>query len=138
MKIDSFIRKHSQKHFPHANELIKAIRDKECTLYHAPGIFSRGVSTSVLLHTYRRRVEHLKQFSTEHAKLLQKDTAYLCDRLLHSSDSRCQMWIFSFSGGRGVTVFEGRPSEEVLGCLKTVDKRAVSEEEWKELWGTSE
>ena len=136
MKIDVFIRKHGQKQFPHAEELLPAIRNHACSLYHAPGIFERGVPISELLETYRRRAEHLKQFTTNHARVLQQDTDHLCDRLQHTDDSRCRIWIFNFPNGRVITVFEGHPSGEILGALKIVDKREISENEWEEIWGT--
>lgn len=136
MTVDQFITEHGDKKFPHSEALFAAIQNHVCILHPASDKSDDWVPASSLLSIYRRRADWLGHYQSEHALALREDVLHFCEELQCSNDAKCRIWNFIFPKGRNLIVFEGRPSGNVLGCLKTVDRTQVSEVEWNRLWGT--
>ena len=114
----TFIQKHGDKTYPHSEELVSAVRRGSCTLSKSPSWFSKGALVSELIATYRTRAEFL---SAKEDKSLLSDVLSFCKKMEEGEDSRSLSWIFDFPSGFSIVVFEGRPSHEILGCMKILD-----------------
>jgi hypothetical protein len=89
-----------------------------------------------LLRTYRRRAEHLRAFSTPHAEQLRADVLGFC-AALEALPPECPIVSCSLEldDGRSIVLFERADTNELIGILRTVDRRMVSDQEWATLWG---
>ncbi len=90
---------------------------------------------SVLLRTYRRRAEHLGRFSTPHAEQLRADVLAFCTAL-EALPPECPIVCCSIdlNDGRSLVLFERADTNGLLGILRTVDRRMVTDQEWDDLW----
>jgi hypothetical protein len=90
-----------------------------------------------LLRTYRRRARHLNQFATPHAVRLREDVLAFCAALEKTPpDCPISCCSLDLDDGRSIVLFERADTNALLGVLRTVDQRMVSEEDWAALWGT--
>ncbi len=89
-----------------------------------------------LLRTYRLRAEHLGRFSTPHAEQLRTDIVAFC-AALEALPPECPIECCSLdlNDGRSLVLFERADTHGLLGILRTVDRRMVTDEEWDSLWG---
>ena len=90
-----------------------------------------------LLQTYRRRANHLNQFATPHAVRLREDVLAFCAALEETPpDCPISCCSLDLDDGRSIVLFERADTNALLGVLRTVDRRMVSDEDWDALWGT--
>ncbi|MEP7706635.1 hypothetical protein [Paraglaciecola sp. 25GB23A] len=94
------------------------------------------VSCEELLYTYQQRVEHLSQFTTEHAVQLKASTDELCSNLRNHKEEQCLFHTLKGSVKHQYNLVVLKNSNILLGCLKTVSKLNVTEQEWLHLWGS--
>jgi hypothetical protein len=92
-----------------------------------------------LLRTYRIRAEHLHRFSTPHAEQLRADVLGFC-AALEALPPECPIVSCSLElgDGRSLILFERADTNGLLGILRTVDRRMVSDQEWAAVWGTED
>ena len=87
-----------------------------------------------LLRTYRIRLEHLKQFDSPHARDLSKTTAEFVANLESYQGSKVHSATIQGNRAREYLLFLTQDLS-VIGCIQTVSKLKLSEDEWLELWG---
>ncbi|MEM7246708.1 MAG: hypothetical protein AAF533_15260 [Acidobacteriota bacterium] len=97
---------------------------------------SDGSALAEALHdSYFPRQRKIAQRGTPHARQLADSIGELC-RSLRGRTDRCSF--VNIPGPRPYTytvVMAGGRDGPVLGCLKGVVRTAVSDAEWRELWG---
>jgi len=94
----------------------------------------RAVSCKELLSIYKRRANHLSHFKTEHAIQLKVSTEELCNNLLSREAEQCFLHTLESSSKHEIILVVSQKTNLLLGCLKTVSKLKVSENEWAQLW----
>jgi hypothetical protein len=98
---------------------------------------SKSIKIEELLPIYLGRAKHLEKFNSKHANDLLKSTNEFCSNMKLTSKSICNFYRFKGSEHHMYLVVAVPDSLELLGCLRTVDKRNVSTEEWDYLWSNS-
>lgn len=93
------------------------------------------VPSKNLLSIYKVRAQHLKRFSTSHAKRLQQEVVDFCAKLESTPEDEVQIWTAYGDRSEDQNLFVGVQSKKVLGCLTTVSSDSVTETEWQLLWG---
>ena len=91
---------------------------------------------SEFVSIYRLRAEHLGRSTSAHAVQLRTAVLGLC-AALEELPPECLVIVSSlnFDDGWSIRLFERADTTALLGALKMVDKRMVSEEDWATLWG---
>jgi hypothetical protein len=131
--VELFLSRHGHALFHHSQELLSGLRSGVCRLTSGPD--KTPSPCSHLLHIYRFRAEHLRRFSSAHARSILEDVEHLCTELAVRPNSTCVGWSFSAPPYFNYGVFEASDTHRLLGCIKAIDRRLVSEEEWSRLWG---
>lgn len=91
------------------------------------------VSCRELESIHRMRLAHLRSLVGAHAHQLAISVQELCDGLAKNLDGVGQ-WVRISSGGECAwNVLVLPEHNQVLGCMRSIDKRAVSDERWNEL-----
>lgn len=133
MELNDFITRHGRATFRHSAELFAAIRSGACVLDHAAN-GTQSLPCSHLVHIYRRRADHLRQFSSPHAACVTADVLALLAELERSPEEPCGLWGFSLSPHFKFSIFEGLTSQRILGCIRGVDDRLIDGPIRKKLW----
>jgi hypothetical protein len=117
---------------------VNGIESKEYVL---SKYYNSTVSATQLLNIYSARARSLErrisanEIKGVHPERLLEDTEQFVEELAAVPDEKVNFWAFSIDGSSSYTVFVGVNKSRILGCLLTVDKGKVSENEWDELWG---
>ena len=145
MELDERIQKFrtlcEKSSFPHKQDLVEGIESGKYGLHQR---FGFSVPSKQMLNIYSARASSLeRRISTNeingiHPERLLRDVESLVTELTGLSDEKIDCWTWSIDESSSYTAFEGINSKRILGCILTVDKRAVSENEWKELWEKSD
>lgn len=99
------------------------------------------VPSKQLLGIYDLRERHLRnrmasgEISGPHAKRLLSDTENFVLELTNAPEETVVLWAALADDATEFAVFEAVNDKRVLGCLLTVSKTKVSENEWNVLWG---
>ena len=124
--------------FPHREELLKGVGTGD---YSFEDYSASEIPAGQLLGVYERRMDILRKIirSSElvgtHAERLLGDTENFVRELENVSDESVNFWRFSVDEKSEYIVFEGVNAERVLGCLLTVDRMNVYDDEWVAIWG---
>ena len=130
-QIQKFIELCENSSFPHQVELLRGIDSGE---YLFKSFSNSQVPAEELSRIYKIKVKSAERHNGKHAQRLVSDTLKFIDELEKVPNDRINFWHFSIDEPSGYTVFQGVNSQKILGCILTVDKRKVSEEEWEKLW----
>jgi len=125
-----FIARHSQSDFRHKDALLSLLTSGDAIFETNSSL----VSCRDLLKIYRRRADHLRRFTTPHARELRDDVLALCDGLATTRDENCRLWNFSSPPNCEYTVFEGAETGRILGCVLAKNKLLTPPDEWDNLW----
>lgn len=139
-QIEQFLTLCESSPFPHRDELVRGISTGE---YRLERLSASGIPSKQLLEVYGVRARMLgdrilsNELKGVHAERLLSDTRFLVEALRKVPDESINFWSFSIDEASEYLAFEGINCERVLGCILTVDKRKISEDEWETLWGKS-
>jgi hypothetical protein len=95
------------------------------------------LSDESLLLTYELRLDHIRKFSSAHARRLAAAMAEFV-AILRTSGSKGGSWYTVKADAEcQFTIFKDR-SGRVIACLPVISKTEVSEARWQELWGVQD
>ena len=98
-------------------------------------VLSEYVSVKQVRSIYAARHHHLGQFTSAHAQRLRQEVLALLEALSKCSEDNARLWMFNGPEGLQVFAWDDPRTERLFGCVKVYDRRALSDEEWQELWG---
>jgi hypothetical protein len=130
-QIQKFFELCESSSFSHREELLRGVNAGE---YLFESYSNSEVPTQQLLGTYSFRANHLAEKQGKHAQTLRNDTLKFVEELEKFPNDKVKFWHFSINESSQYTVFENVNSQKILGCIRNVDKRKVSESEWEKLW----
>ena len=117
--------------FPHREDVLKGVRSGE---YSFEGCSSSPVPSEQLIGTYGIKAKSAARYNSTHARRLVSDTLDFLDELKGLDGEQINFWHFCVSESSQYLLFEGVKSERILGCIFTVARTKVSEDEWERLW----
>ena len=117
--------------FSHKEELVAGIKSG---LFELKDRHEGKVPAQSLIDVYTRRLKRISAKPGEHAEGLAKDIESFVENLRKNCDEQLDLWHVSVSESSAFTLFEGLSNRKILGCLATVDRRKVTEQEWQMLW----
>jgi hypothetical protein len=123
--------------FRDRDEILDGLESRKYKLARSVG---ESVPAKSMLEVYRRRARHVSQFTdkSSHARrMVGNIVAYVCE-LENAPDDEIKLWRVTENGVRSYSIFQGVVSGKILGCVFGIDRRKVSEDEWKALWGETE
>ncbi|HEX8368155.1 MAG TPA: hypothetical protein VF604_06410 [Pyrinomonadaceae bacterium] len=126
--VEKFKRLCESSTFAHREEIIKGLENGNYVLRDHE---NRNVSSRQLLDIYRHRAERLLKYESSRAEQLRNEILAFCSELKKVPDDTVNYWTIAKDKAAGFAVFYN--SEKILGCLLTVDRRMVSEADWKKL-----
>ncbi|MGI8542874.1 MAG: hypothetical protein ACR2MD_05270 [Aridibacter sp.] len=130
-KIKSFLELCENSSFSHREELIRGIEADE---YLFESYSNSEAPSKQLLNIYTVRAKIVAEKNGNHAKRLKDDILKFTSELKKTPDEKVKSWHFSINESSSYLAFEGINSKKILGCFLIIDKRKVSESEWKNLW----
>ncbi len=133
LELERFIERCRRIDFRNRNELLEGIKSGEIILSSLKS--NSDLPCRHFLDIYEHREKHLRRFQTQHSERLRKDVLEMINEMSQTPDERVELWIFTRQPNIIFSVFENTNRRKILGCLKAVDKRLTSEDEWNELWG---
>ena len=95
----------------------------------------RTVACEHLRSIYTDRLEHLRRYDTVHPKQLANSVEEFLRNLERAGRAQAVCYEIETPVEFKIIVFVSAEKRDVLGCLKTVSKIAVSPERWREIWG---
>lgn len=120
--------------FRHRDAIVSGLREGDISLSSVSEDSSQ--TASAYSDIYEFRLQHLKSKSaTDHVESLRSDVEALCEGLKTDPSDSCDLWIFTEPPHFSYSVFVGRRSRRVLGCIKGVDDRLIDDSIRRELWG---
>jgi len=129
MPVVDFLARHSATEHAYLAIVRDVLASGNCTV-DPP---SATIPCDQLLNIYQRRAAHLAQFSTPQGQDLHRDVLRFCEQLQSARAAEANWWTFRTEGGVHYNFVERSDTHELLGALKTVSKRDVSPDEWKQL-----
>lgn len=117
--------------FPHKEELFDAIAAGRCTFISGGG---STTDATQLLRIYRVRRAHLAGIRAAHAQALASDVSWFCQNLEAALQARVVICSVDIGPSYSLGFFLDAETNKVLGCLKTVSKLDVTDEQWERLW----
>jgi hypothetical protein len=135
--IEYFVALCERSNFRSRDEIFDGIRSKKYDLTRYP---KKGVPAQSMLEIYRRRLRHIGHFAdnSRHAEQMVGDIDAYVSELENAIEDEIKLWRVSVDGMWTYAIFEGTEVGKILGCIRVVDKRTVSDDEWKTLWGEGE
>ena len=135
--IQRFVDEFREASFSHSEHLIAGLISGEIELHAASE--DSGSPASHYLHIYEFRLKNLndrfENRHTEHTVSLRNDTRLLIDGLQQHPDEICDLWMFTEQPYYNYSIWIGRESRTIFGCVRAVDNRLVTPEIRSELWG---
>ena len=128
-----FFERHGGSPSPYIDEAHAAVRAGTCDSGFSPST----VPCTDLLPIYVVRAKHLESLGAAHAARLHGEVMILCAALKRAIGHAARLFHIPLRDGRTFTFFENTTTSELLGALASYDARALSEEEWLRVWGTS-
>ena len=120
--------------FRHSSMLMGGIHDGSITTFSVSE--DSSLPASHYLDIYRLRLKGLKaRDRTPHVDSMQNDVSALCDGLSSEPTEPCDLWIFQQQPYYNFSVWVGRESRSILGCIRGVDNRLVDDKIRADLWG---
>jgi len=133
-----FIAEFGDHEFRHSEVLLRGICEGEISVDSA----SEGSSqqAGAYLDIYEFRLEGLvdRRGTTEHIESLRADVTVLCEGLREDRNEPCDLWIFEEPPYYMYSVWIGRRSRKILGCVKGIDDRLISDAQRRQIWGEAE
>jgi hypothetical protein len=130
-QVQRFFKLCENSFFPHKKDLINGINEGK---FFFKSFSDSQVHAKELAEIYKIKAMSAGRHQSIHANRLVKDTLSFVSELEKVPNDKVNFWHFSIDEATGYTIFEGVNSQKVLGCILTVDKRKVSEDEWEKLW----
>ena len=93
------------------------------------------IACSQVLDIYEHRARRLRERSEPHPSRLREDIEHLCGEITQRRAVTARWWAFNGPDGKVVLALEEVGTLMLLGCLSSYDRRRVSEQRWRELWG---
>lgn len=129
-----FVTTFADADFRHREPLLSGIRGGAISLESVSEDSSQ--EASAYSDIYEFRLEHLRRKqATQHVESMRSDVEALCEGLKADPSDPCDLWNFTEPPYFLYSVFVGRRSRRVLGCVKAVDDRLIDEQIRRELWG---
>ena len=132
---EKFIARSLEAKLPYVKEAVAGLRDGTAKLTGNAESVSPA-SADDLLRTYERRVAHLSEIETDHARIMTVDAKFLCDALHEMSGRACSVWLIEREPHFTYAFFETVDDHRIFGAIKSVDDRKLSGAERVQYWGT--
>lgn len=131
-KMQEFLELCARSEFPNRDDVLRGLASGEYSLedYH-----EGKVPAFRLLNIYKTRAGRLAQYSNEHAQKLRKDSLSLVAELKGLDHDFVNSWSVAINEFTSYFLFFAIGSDKIIGCLRVIDRRKVSEEKWNEIWG---
>ena len=132
-----FIDEFGESQFNHATRLFPGLEDGTITLYCSPR--NSKQKAEQYLDIYKSRFDHLTGMPrTSHVEGLLTDVGALCHALSCELAEVCELWIFNEKPYFDYSVFVGKRSRSVFGCIRGVDDTKIDSSLRNEIWGDTE
>ena len=95
-----------------------------------------SLSCEELLSIYRGRANHLGKYGSEHAKQLKLSTDEFCVNLENNQGKNCRFYTLKGKLKHQYKLIILVDADELIGCLKIINKLHVTEEEWTQVWAS--
>ena len=128
----AFLARHSDAESPHI-AAARALLGSTAASLAAP---STPVPCSALLPIYAGRAAHLANLASAHARTLSREVASFCDRLRAAGAAQGRWFLAKTGDGVVLLFFELIETAELLGAMRSVDARQLSDDDWHAVWGT--
>ena len=133
--IKRFVEEFDGASFRHSEHLLPGLRTGKILLHAASE--DSETTASHYLDIYEFRLKRLAERTehTSHTSTLRDDVQELVDGLAKRPGEPCDLWMFTETPHFGYSVWIGRESRRIYGCIRGVDDRLVTPEIRSELWG---
>ena len=129
-----FVSEFNDTKFRHSDELISEIHSGAIRLHSVSESSEQKASAYFDIYHFRSK-RLLDRIQTDHVRSLSTDIKELCDELSRNLTEPCDLWIFEQNPYFSFSVFVGRDSRAIMGCIRAVDDRLIDDEVRRELWG---
>ena len=129
LEVEQFKRLCENSTFTYREEIFKGLESGD---YILESHNNSEISGQQLLDVYELRAERLSEYQGHHAEQLRNEVLAFCRELKKAPDDSVKFWNISKDKATSFNVFSN--SQKILGCVLTVDRRMVSEDDWNKLW----
>ena len=135
--IKRFVDEFRNTQFSHSEHLFSGLDSKLIQLHRVSE--KSELTASHYYDVYKLRLNMLnqrfKERHTVHTEQLAVDTSILIEGLSRFGNQICDVWTFFEKPYFVYTVWIGRGSRTIFGCIRSADDRLVTPDTRKELWG---
>lgn len=133
--IKRFVEEFDGASFRHSEYIVDGLRNGRILLHSLSEDSATPASQHLDVYEFRLKRLQERPEHTAHTRTLRDDVQELVHGLAEHSDEPCQIWIFTEAPHHLYTVWIGRESRTIFGCIRGVDDRLITPETRSELWG---